>query len=78
MLTLSKTLNDFLRPTPTKRKPSGRYVAVRGDVRAVIAKDRNGLWSVTIAGSTYSNSLLRDLKSQVADLGFDVLAEQPK
>ena len=78
MKTLSTTLNSFFRPTPTKRKPSGRYLAIRGDVRAIVAKDRNGLWSVTIADTTYSNSLLRDLKSQVAGLGFDMLAEQPK
>lgn len=74
--TLKHQLNAAFRPERRKRSASGRYVAIRGDVRATVAKDHNGVWNCEIDGRHYSSVLHRELKAQLNELGFDILRAQ--
>lgn len=74
---LRKTLNQFFAPQRAAKSKPGSYVAIRGDVRAIITRDGQGVWSCEIGGRHFSSVLLRELKAQLRELGFDLLKARP-
>jgi hypothetical protein len=71
---LTDTLNEaFGRGArKTKQPPATKVVAIFNGVEQTVAKDRNGLWTVTFEGERYQNSKLGDLILQIESFGGTV------
>ena len=67
-LSVQNQLNRLF-TTANPAQKTGSYVAIRGETRAPIVKER-GIWTVRLDGETVRNRLLGDLRAQLNDMGF--------
>lgn len=71
---LKKPLNEMFSRGGHKAKPqpTTEVVAIFDDVEQVVTKDRNKLWTVTLDGERYQNSILGDLILEIEGAGGTV------
>lgn len=77
MRTLQRHLDSMFGTRHNRKRNSGSYLAVQGNVSAVIER-REDLWTTTIEGRTYRNSKLGDLKLQLEGLGYTVSRDRSR